>query len=82
MRFAHTNIISNNWKELVDFYIKVFQCVLVPPVRKQSGKWLEEGTGVVGAKLEGAHLLMPGYGVNGPTLEIYQNSEIESQTAQ
>lgn len=79
MRFAHTNIVSTNWKELVSFYLKTFGCKIVPPIRKQSGKWLEKGTGLENAKLEGAHLLLPGYGENGPTLEIYQYENIETQ---
>lgn len=79
MRFAHTNIVSTNWKELVDFYVKTFDCQIVPPIRKQSGKWLEKGTGLENAALEGAHLLLPGYGENGPTLEIYQYEDIENQ---
>lgn len=79
MKFAHTNIVSTNWKELVDFYIKTFDCKVVPPIRKQSGEWLEKGTGLVNAKLEGAHLLLPGYGENGPTIEIYQYENIEQQ---
>ncbi len=72
MRFAHTNIVSENWKALVDFYIKTFNCTLVPPIRKQSGEWLDQGTGLKNAELKGAHLLLPGHGKNGPTLEIYQ----------
>jgi catechol 2,3-dioxygenase-like lactoylglutathione lyase family enzyme len=79
MKFAHTNIISTNWKELADFYVKTFDCKIVPPIRKQSGEWLEKGTGLKNAKLEGAHLLLPGYGNNGPTLEIYQYENIERQ---
>lgn len=79
MRFAHTNIVSANWKVLVDFYIKTFNCKIVPPIRNQSGEWLEKGTGLKNAKLEGAHLLLPGYGENGPTLEIYQYENIENQ---
>ncbi len=79
MRFAHTNIVSTNWKELVDFYVKTFDCQIVPPLRKQSGKWLDRGTGVENASLEGAHLLLPGHGENGPTLEIYQYGNIEQQ---
>jgi len=79
MRFAHTNIVSTNWQKLVDFYIKTFDCKIVPPIRNQSGKWLEKGTGLKNAKLEGAHLLLPGYGENGPTLEIYQYGNIEKQ---
>ncbi|MBT8185180.1 MAG: VOC family protein [Eudoraea sp.] len=79
MRFAHTNIVSTNWKILADFYVKTFNCKIVPPVRKQSGAWLDKGTGLKNARLEGAHLLLPGYGENGPTLEIYQYEYIENQ---
>jgi catechol 2,3-dioxygenase-like lactoylglutathione lyase family enzyme len=78
MRFAHTNIVSTNWKALVDFYVKTFNCKIVPPIRNQSGEWLDKGTGLKNAKLEGAHLLLPGYGENGPTLEIYQYENIEN----
>lgn len=79
VRFAHTNIVSINWKKLVDFYVKTFSCEIVLPIRKQSGEWLEKATGLQKAKLKGAHLLLPGYGENGPTLEIYQYSVLESQ---
>ena len=75
MRYAHTNIISNDWKKLSEFYIKIFDCQVVPPIRNQSGDWLSKGTGVKNAKLKGAHLLLPGHGPYGPTLEIYQYAE-------
>lgn len=79
MKYVHTNIISEDWRTLSEFYIKVFDCKIVPPLRKQAGDWLSQGTGVKDAKLEGAHLLLPGYGKTGPTLEIYQYSNIEKQ---
>ncbi|WP_086028986.1 VOC family protein [Tenacibaculum holothuriorum] len=79
MRYAHTNIVSTDWKKLTDFYIKVFNCVVIPPIRKQSGEWLEKGTGLKNAALQGTHLLLPGHGENGPTLEIYQYEHIENQ---
>ncbi|MEL6698856.1 MAG: VOC family protein [Bacteroidota bacterium] len=79
MRYAHTNIISNDWKKLSDFYVKVFDCQVVPSIRNQSGDWLSRGTGVENAALEGVHLLLPGHGENGPTLEIYQYGEMEPQ---
>ncbi|WP_445908855.1 VOC family protein [Yeosuana sp.] len=79
MRFAHTNIVSTDWKKLSEFYVKTFNCKVVPPIRNQSGEWLEKGTGVKNAKLEGVHLLLPGFGENGPTLEIYQYDNIEEQ---
>lgn len=53
----------------------------MPPIRNQEGEWLAKGTGVPNAKLQGAHLLLPGYGANGPTLEIYQYAAIEPQEA-
>lgn len=79
MRFAHTNIISTNWKKLTDFYVNTFDCSLIPPVRRQSGQWLDQGTGLENAELEGAHLLLPGHGDTGPTLEIYQYQSIDKR---
>jgi len=75
MRFAHTNIAAKNWKLLSEFYIKVFHCKVKPPERKLSGSWLDQATGLQNAILEGVHLLLPGHGDDGPTLEIftYQN---------
>ena len=81
MRFAHVNIVSSDWRALAEFYQKVFHCKIVPPVRKQSGDWLEKGTGLKNASLEGAHLLLPGHGEKGPTLEIYQYGKVEEQAA-
>lgn len=71
MRFAHTNIAAGNWKSLSEFYIKVFDCKIKPPVRKLSGAWLDQATGLREASLEGVHLVLPGYGDDGPTLEIF-----------
>jgi len=79
IRYAHTNIISENWKELTKFYEEVFECTPVPPERAQSGQWLEDGTGVVGAEIAGMHLRLPGHGDNGPTLEIYQYSHMKEK---
>ena len=79
IRYAHTNIISSDWQRLAQFYTDVFQCQLVPPKRQQSGAWLEQGTGVANAALEGAHLRLPGHGSDGPTLEIYQYQEMLDQ---
>lgn len=71
MRYAHTNIVARNWKKLSDFYIRVFNCTIKPPKRELSGDWLDQATGLSNAKLEGVHLLLPGHGDNGPTLEIF-----------
>lgn len=71
MRFAHTNIAARDWKKLAGFYINVFGCTVKPPERNLSGKWLDMATGLKDARLQGVHLLLPGHGENGPTLEIF-----------
>jgi len=71
MRFAHANIVARDWKQLSDFYVKVFDCRIKPPKRKLSGAWLDRATGLQDAALEGVHVLLPGYGDGGPTLEIF-----------
>jgi len=71
MRFVHTNIAAKDWKSLSEFYVKVFHCKIKPPERKLSGAWLDQATGLQDATLEGVHLLLPGHGDNGPTLEIF-----------
>ncbi len=77
MKYAHTNIIADDWQHLVRFYQEVFECVPVPPRRQQSGAWLERGTGLLNASLQGMHLRLPGYGDAGPTLEIFQYDRME-----
>ncbi|MEO0340704.1 MAG: VOC family protein [Bacteroidota bacterium] len=81
IRYAHTNIITEDWQTLADFYINTFDCKVKPPARDQSGEWLSQGTGVSNAHLTGVHLLLPGHGPNGPTLEIYTYKSIIPQGA-
>ncbi len=71
MRYAHTNIVAGDWRKLSEFYMNIFDCVVKPPERKLSGEWLDQATGLSDAELEGVHLLLPGHGNNGPTLEIF-----------
>jgi catechol 2,3-dioxygenase-like lactoylglutathione lyase family enzyme len=78
MRFAHTNIAAKNWKALADFYIEVFHCRVKPPERKLSGPWLDRATGLPNVKLEGVHLILPGYNDNGPTLEIFSYEDMQA----
>lgn len=75
IKYGHTNIITEDWKALATFYEIVFNCKPVLPERNQKGDWLDKGIGVSNAHLQGMHLRLPGYGENGPTLEIYQYSE-------
>ena len=71
-RFVHVNLVAQDWRRLAEFYERAFGCQRVPPERKLSGGWLEKGTGVTGAEIAGVHLRLPGYGEEGPTLEIFQ----------
>ncbi len=70
-KYVHTNLIAKDWRMLAKFYQEIFGCILVPPERDFQGESLEAGTGIRGVHLQGAHLRLPGYGENGPTLEIF-----------
>jgi catechol 2,3-dioxygenase-like lactoylglutathione lyase family enzyme len=59
-------------EKLADFYVHVFGCAPVYPERHLSGNWIEIGTRVPNVKIDGTHLRLPGYGDNGPTIEIFQ----------
>ena len=78
-KYAHTNLVALDWRSLAHFYQEVFGCVSVPPERDYSGRDLEAGTGVPGARLQGIHLRLPGHGADGPTLEVFQYSQLASR---
>jgi len=73
--FAHLNIVARNWRQLAQFYQQVFDCRPVPPERSLSGPHIERATRLPGARIEGIHLRLPGYGDDGPTLEIFQYAQ-------
>lgn len=78
-RYVHTNLIAEDWQALASFYQHVFGCIPVPPERDFQGVKLEAGTGIPEAHLRGVHLRLPGYGDNGPTLEIFNYNTLESR---
>jgi catechol 2,3-dioxygenase-like lactoylglutathione lyase family enzyme len=71
IRYAHTNLIADNWRRLADFYIEVFACVPVSSERDHHGPLTDDLTGISGARIQGQHLRLPGHGDNGPTLEVF-----------
>lgn len=71
IKYIHTNIVAKNWKKLADFYIKVFDCSVVPPIRHYKGKDLDSAVNIKDVTLNGVHLKLPGYSKTGPTLEIF-----------
>jgi predicted enzyme related to lactoylglutathione lyase len=78
-KYVHTNLITEDWQRLARFYTEVFGCTLVPPERDYQGDALDAGTGLKAAHLSGVHLRLPGYGENGPTLEIYHYDQLEQR---
>jgi catechol 2,3-dioxygenase-like lactoylglutathione lyase family enzyme len=72
VRFRHINVVAEDWESLARFYVDVFGCRIVPPVRDLSGPELDAATGLADAQIRGAHLHLPGCGDDGPTLEIFQ----------
>jgi glyoxylase I family protein len=75
-RYVHTNLVARDWRNLAAFYQSTFGCVPVPPERDYSGPIFEAGTGVKGARLTGMHLRLPGATSDGPTLEIFNYSQL------
>jgi len=70
-KYVHTNLTSPDWRRLAKFYAEVFGCVPKLPERDLSGDWLERLTALPRAHLTGVHLSLPGFGPEGPTLEIF-----------
>jgi len=69
--FSHTCIVARDVERLGAFYIDVFGCEVSGAERDLSGEWLERGTGLAGARIRGIHLLVPGHGDDGPTIEVF-----------
>jgi predicted enzyme related to lactoylglutathione lyase len=81
-RYVHTNLVARDWRTLAAFYERVFGCTRVPPERDLAGPWLDQATGLSGARIRGIHLRLPGYGDAGPTLELFQYGAQEAAAAQ
>lgn len=75
-RYAHTNLTTSDWRKLVRFYGDVFGCVPVPPERDYTGPFVDGLTGLENAHLTGMHMRLPGFGEEGPTLEIFCYDEM------
>lgn len=80
-RYLHTNLIARDWKRLAGFYEELFGCTPVLPERDLSGEQIDAGTGIPGAHIRGVHLRLPGYGENGPTIEIFSYNKLEERGA-
>lgn len=70
-RYVHTNIIAKDSAKLIDFYKTVLHCKSINQTRDLRGGWVDILTGLNKAHITGEHLLLPGYGEQHPTLEIF-----------
>ena len=71
IRYAHVNIIAEDWRELMRFYVEVFACEPVGSERDHHGQHTDDLTGIQDVRVVGQHLRVPGHGKNGPTIEIF-----------
>jgi predicted enzyme related to lactoylglutathione lyase len=79
VRYAHTNLVANDWRKMVAFYRDVFDCEPVGAERDHHGPHVEALTGLKDVRATGVHLRLPGFGENGPTLEVFEYSKKEPQ---
>lgn len=75
IRYAHTNLVANDWKHLQDFYVQVLGCEPAGSERHNQGPAFDALTGFTGGSVAGRHLRLPGHGERGPTIEIFQFSQ-------
>jgi catechol 2,3-dioxygenase-like lactoylglutathione lyase family enzyme len=75
--YTHTNILARDPARLAKFYVDVFGCTPSGPERHLVGEWLGRGMGLSGARMRGFHLLLPGHGDGGPTLEIFELEDVD-----
>ena len=78
IRYTHTNIVAQDARKLIAFYKSVLHCESIGETRNLRGTWLNRLTGLPDAHITGEHLLLPGYGSDGPTLEIFQYDQPEA----
>ncbi len=81
LRYVHTNLIAHDWRRLARFYIEILHCTPLLPERNLEGDWLAEATGVPEARIQGIHLQLPGYGDQGPTLELFEYAQAAERPA-
>ena len=75
IRYAHTNLIAQDWRRLADFYQQVFGCEPVSSERDHHGPHIDALTAMPGARIRGRHLRLPGHGERGPTIEIFSYAD-------
>ena len=68
IRYAHTNVMANDWKKLQDFYVEVFGCEPISSERDHKGPTFEALTGLHGGSF--ASYDLPGVAANARTVGL------------
>jgi len=55
-----------------EFYVNIFGCLPVREIQQLTGEWIERITAVKDGEIKYVHLRFPGYGDQGPELELVQ----------
>ena len=76
-RFGHVNVVARDWRALAAFYVEVFGLEPSGAERDISGAWVDQATGVPGARITGRHYRLPGVDA---TLEIFSYDTPVEQT--
>jgi predicted enzyme related to lactoylglutathione lyase len=72
MKYIHTNLTVENLEKIAEFYQKIFGCIPVRSPGDLDSEWVEKITAVENAAIRYVHLMLPGYGQDGPELELIQ----------
>lgn len=75
-RYTHTNIIAKDCTRLINFYKKVFHCRSIGEKYDSRGDFVDKMAGISNAHIVGENLVLPGYGEDGPKLEILSYDEM------
>jgi len=74
IKFIHVNLITEDWRVLCDFYNNVTGSTDTGKIKDHSGNFKEQVIGVKDVHVIGKHILLPGFYLSYPTLEIFTYS--------
>ena len=79
VKYIHTNLTVRDLERISRFYQDIFHCEPVRNPEDLSGSAVSDITNVENAAIKYVHLTLPGFGPNGPELELIQ---YENETAE
>lgn len=71
-RYYHTGIVAADPQRIADFYIDVFDCMPTGARHDLASEPLSRGMAIPGAHITGLDVRLPGFGEDGPILEIFR----------